>query len=66
MLRVSQEERISIEEVINSSFFDQVRDLVSAPELDESHTKLREICLDFVKRRNVYKFKGQTDFDQTY
>jgi hypothetical protein len=37
MIQVDQNKRISIEEVIKSSFFDSVRNFKKAPVLDEMH-----------------------------
>lgn len=66
MIQVKQEDRITIEEVIANSLFDQVRNDKQCPKLDENHTKMKEVITDFLKRGNVHKFSGREEFDSNF
>ncbi len=66
MIKIEQADRLTIEQVIDSSLFDGVRDLQQPPEFDELHGELRTICKDFITRGNVYKYSGQEKFDSHF
>ena len=55
---------MSIEEVLQSEFFADVRKMEAAPQLDEAHKRLRDICDDQIKRENVYKYDGKEKYVQ--
>ena len=63
---VKKEDRISIEEVIQSSFFDSVRSFKQCPSYTDSNCKLKSIVEDFIQRGNVHKFSGQVEFDSNF
>jgi hypothetical protein len=66
MIQVKQDDRISIDEVLNSPLLEPVKTLKTCPKLDQKHTELKEIITDFLKRGNVYKFSGKPEFDTNF
>lgn len=65
-MKIQQNDRISIDEILQSNFFDSVRDLKRSPALDDDHQKLKVIAQDFINRGlsgNVHKFSGRAEFD---
>ena len=66
IMKVQQNERMTIDELVNSEFFDGVRELKTNPGLDEDHQKLKVVVQDFVNRGNVHKFNGRAEFDSKF
>lgn len=64
MVVPEREKRATIEEVLQSEFFAEVRNMESAPQLDEVHRRLRDICDDQIKRENVYRYEGKEKYQQ--
>ncbi len=65
MIKVDPEERPSIEELIASSYFDEVKDLTEYPmEESKSLDELWEIRNDLIKRQNVHKLEPQPEFEE--
>jgi serine/threonine protein kinase len=56
------EERWTIDQVLESPFFDSVRDLKTMPAFDEDHQNLYKVVQDFILRGNVHKHCGLEEF----
>jgi hypothetical protein len=66
MVKVEPTQRITIEQVIESSFFDPIRSLSKCPVYKPEIVKLKKICEDFIQRGNVHKFSGREEFDRNW
>jgi hypothetical protein len=66
MIVVDQDQRLTIDEVMNNEFFNGIRDLKEYPELTGNDISLREICDDFIYRGNVYKIDGIDKFNEYF
>jgi len=60
------EKRITIDDLVASEYFDEVRDLTAIPEYDELHKTMFDTCMDFKNRHNVYKYEGQEKFNMNF
>ncbi|CDW71361.1 agc pdk1 protein kinase [Stylonychia lemnae] len=66
LLIVDHKLRPSIENLLQSPYFDMVRNLKKMPEPSLLDKQLKEICLDFITRGNVYQLEGIDKFDQHF
>ena len=66
LLVLDPENRPSIEEVLESEYFKDVRASDALPELLAWETSLKEHLKDFIKRGNVYRFDGLSKFNEYY
>ena len=63
---VCLQDRIAIDDLIASSYFDSVRNLKSMPKLDSQHMLLKYYCSDFISRCNVHKLQTQEEFTKNF
>jgi len=65
MIKVETEERISLDDLINDTYFDNVREMIQLPPITKEETSLMEIKEDIIKRWKVHKMDTQEVFTDT-
>ena len=58
MIQLVPDIRPSIEDLINNTFFDEVRDLVSYPSLSTEESYMKELQKDLIKNYSLYKLES--------
>jgi serine/threonine protein kinase len=65
IIKINPEERISLNDLLKHSYFDEVRDKFEFPDISSEEQSLVEIKQDILKRYKVYKFDAQEKFVET-
>ena len=58
MIVLDKDKRLTIEELLEQEFFNDVKNLREMPKYDTLHQHLKDFITDFIKRSNVYKYEG--------
>ena len=66
MLQVKPEDRATVDDVLSSFYFDEVREMKGMPPFTPDEQKLHETIQDFITRDNVHKFSGEEEFTKNF